>query len=242
MGIYDKLLAVQSELKAPKNQYNEFGKYNYRNAEDILEAVKPLCAKLKALVYITDEVKQISDRYYIQATATFVDTESSEKIAVAAYAREEESKKGMDASQVTGAASSYARKYALNGLFAIDDTKDSDATNKGDAPARKPVKSISDGMTIKPELVDKPPREEQAVDKTPRERAAEARKHIETLPTNAEKIKYFAAALGVANSVLKPIVEKYAPGWKVEEMSAVAFNSTLAEIEETAERNESKAI
>ena len=112
MGIYDKLLAVQSELKAPKNQYNEFGKYNYRNAEDILEAVKPLCAKLKALVYITDEVKQIGDRYYIQATATFVDTESSEKIAVAAYAREEESKKGMDASQVTGAASSYARKYA----------------------------------------------------------------------------------------------------------------------------------
>lgn len=235
MGIYDKLLAVQSELKAPKNQYNEFGKYNYRNAEDILEAVKPLCAKLKALVYITDEVKQIGDRYYIQATATFVDTESSEKIAVAAYAREEESKKGMDASQVTGAASSYARKYALNGLFAIDDTKDSDA------PARKPVKSISDGMIVKPELVDKPPWEE-AVDKTPRERAAEARKHIETLPTNAEKIKYFAAALGVANSVLKPIVEKYAPGWNVEEMSAVAFNSTLAEIEETAERNESKAI
>lgn len=226
MGIYDKLLAVQSELKAPKNQYNEFGKYNYRNAEDILEAVKPLCAKLKALVYITDEVKQIGDRYYIQATATFVDTESSEKIAVAAYAREEESKKGMDASQVTGAASSYARKYALNGLFAIDDTKDSDTTNKGDdMPQIKPVSSTSSKTkTINPAKETK----------TLKDKAEEARKHMATLPTKADKIKYFSSAMGVANSVLKSIVMKYAPDYNIEVMSDVAYNSTLAEIQEAA--------
>lgn len=234
MTIKEKLAYVQQWLKVPKSQYNEFGKYNYRNCEDILEAVKPICAQIKAFVILGDNIIEVGGRIYVQAIATFADLESDTTITTAAYAREEETKKGMDASQVTGAASSYARKYALNGLFAIDDTKDSDTTNKGDAPARKPAKSISDGMIVKPELVDKPPWEEQAVDKTPRERAAEARKHIETLPTNAEKIKYFAAALGVANSVLKPIVEKYAPGWKVEEMSAVAFNSTLAEIQAAA--------
>lgn len=231
MTIREKLAQVQQELKVPKSQYNEFGKYNYRNCEDILEAAKPICAAVKALVMLGDNIVEVGGRIYVQAVATFVDLESDLTITTAAYAREEETKKGMDASQVTGAASSYARKYALNGLFAIDDTKDSDTTNKGDAPARKPVKSISDGMTIKPELVDKtPPWEEKPL----KERAAEARKHIETLPTNAEKIKYFAATLGVANSVLKPIVEKYAPGWKVEEMSAVAFNSTLAEIQAAA--------
>ncbi len=231
MTIKEKLAYVQQGLKVPKSQYNEFGKYNYRNCEDILEAVKPICAEIKAFVMLGDNIVEVGGRIYVQAIATFADLESDTTITTAAYAREEETKKGMDASQVTGAASSYARKYALNGLFAIDDTKDSDTTNRGDMPARKPVKSISDGMTIKPELVDKtPPWEEKPL----KERAAEARKHIETLPTNAEKIKYFAAALGVANSVLKPIVEKYAPGWKVEEMSAVAFNSTLAEIQAAA--------
>lgn len=231
MTIKEKLAYVQQGLKVPKSQYNEFGKYNYRNCEDILEAVKPICAEVKAFVMLGDNIVEVGGRIYVQAIATFADLESDTTITTAAYAREEETKKGMDASQVTGAASSYARKYALNGLFAIDDTKDSDTTNRGDMPARKPVKSISDGMTIKPELVDKtPPWEEKPL----KERAAEARKHIETLPTNAEKIKYFASALGVANSVLKPIVEKYAPGWKVEEMSAVAFNSTLAEIQAAA--------
>lgn len=128
-NVYAKLLSVQTMLKAPKSQYNAFGKYNYRNCEDILEAVKPLCKEVKALVYLTDDIVQVGERYYVQAKATFVDVESGSNICVFAFAREEETKKGMDGSQVTGASSSYARKYALNGLFDIDDTKDSDTTN-----------------------------------------------------------------------------------------------------------------
>ena len=128
-NLFEKLLIVQNTLKAPKSQYNAFGKYNYRNCEDILEAVKPICKEVKALVYLTDEIVLIGERYYVKATACFVDVESKGKLCVYAYAREEETKKGMDGSQVTGASSSYARKYALNGLFDIDDTKDSDTTN-----------------------------------------------------------------------------------------------------------------
>lgn len=141
MNKFEKLLAIQTELKAPKGQYNTFGKYKYRSCEDILEAVKPLLTKHKATVYITDSIKQIGERYYIEATAHFVDVESGESIEVTAYAREEESKKGMDGSQVTGASSSYARKYALNGMFDIDDTKDSDATNEQtkEQPTNKPT-------------------------------------------------------------------------------------------------------
>lgn len=133
MNIYEKLSAVQNELKAPKSQYNSFGKYKYRNCEDILEAAKPLLQKNKASVYVTDSIEYIGDRYYIKAIAVFIDCEKPEQqpITVTAYAREEENKKGMDGSQVTGASSSYARKYALNGLFLIDDTKDSDSTNNG---------------------------------------------------------------------------------------------------------------
>lgn len=131
-NIYEKLLTVQNTLKAPKSQYNAFGKYNYRNCEDILEAVKPICKEVKALVYLSDEIVVIGERYYVKATAIFIDVESDKYIEVTAYAREEETKKGMDGSQVTGASSSYARKYALNGLFDIDDTKDSDATNTHD--------------------------------------------------------------------------------------------------------------
>ena len=128
--IYEKLLNIQNELKAPKSQFNDFGKYKYRNAEDILESVKPLCFKYKATLTLSDEIVLIGERYYVKATATLTDNEKPEfKIWITAYAREEESKKGMDGSQVTGASSSYARKYALNGLFNIDDTKDSDSTN-----------------------------------------------------------------------------------------------------------------
>lgn len=133
MSIYEKLLNIQSELKAPKSQINKFGGYNYRNCEDILEAVKPICKKHNAVVYLSDKLVLIGERYYIEATATLVDVETSETAIVTAYAREEESKKGMDGSQITGASSSYARKYALNGLFDIDDTKDSDTTNQGNA-------------------------------------------------------------------------------------------------------------
>lgn len=124
MSIHQKLLKVQLKLKAPKGQYNKFGKFNYRSAEDILEAVKPLNAEQGLLLTLTDEPIFIGDWHYIKATATITDGESSH--TVTAYARESEHKKGMDHSQITGTASSYARKYALNGLYLIDDTKDAD--------------------------------------------------------------------------------------------------------------------
>ena len=127
--ITQKLATIQQKLKAPKGQYNSFGKYAYRNAEDILEAVKPLCAETGTVVLLSDEIINIGNRFYVKATAALVDAETQAQLTVSAYAREEEEKKGMDGSQVTGASSSYARKYALNGLFAIDDTKDSDTTN-----------------------------------------------------------------------------------------------------------------
>lgn len=120
-----ELHAIQANLRAPKDKKNTFGGYNYRSCEDILEAVKPLLKAENCSLVINDEVRLIGDRYYIQATATLRNSEG-ETVSATAFAREDESKKGMDAAQVTGAASSYARKYALNGLFAIDDTKDPD--------------------------------------------------------------------------------------------------------------------
>ena len=128
-NVYMKLIEVQSKLKAPKSQFNKFGNYAYRNCEDILEALKPILNQVKAVINISDEVVLIGERYYIKATVKFIDGETGDVIEASAMAREEESKKGMDSSQLTGSTSSYARKYALNGLFAIDDTKDSDTTN-----------------------------------------------------------------------------------------------------------------
>ena len=129
MKVQEKLMRVQSDLKAPKGQYNSFGKYKYRSCEDILEAVKPLLSAAKLTLTVSDEVVIIGNRYYIKATATVTDIETGESHSVSALAREDETKKGMDLAQVTGSVSSYARKYALNGLFCIDDTKDSDSTN-----------------------------------------------------------------------------------------------------------------
>ena len=129
MSIYAKLIKVQNDLKAPKNQYNSFGKYSYRNCEDICESVKPLLLANGLAMFISDNIELIGDRYYIKAIVTVVDTETGETLTNSALAREEENKKGMDSSQVTGSTSSYARKYALNGMFLIDDTKDSDFTN-----------------------------------------------------------------------------------------------------------------
>ena len=128
-NVYMKLIEVQSKLKAPKSQFNKFGNYAYRNCEDILEALKPILNQVKAVVNISDEVVLVGERYYIKAVVKFIDAETGEFVEASAIAREEESKKGMDSSQLTGSTSSYARKYALNGLFAIDDTKDSDTTN-----------------------------------------------------------------------------------------------------------------
>ena len=126
MKVFTKLLLVQQKLKAPKNLYNSFGKYKYRNCEGILEAVKPYLAEVNAVLTLNDEIAEIGGRIYVKAIATFIDAESGEIYTATAYARESAEKKGMDDSQITGATSSYARKYALNGLFLLDDTKDAD--------------------------------------------------------------------------------------------------------------------
>ena len=145
MGIHEKLIEIQQNVTVPKNQYNKFGGYYYRNCEDILEGVKPLLAEQKPTITLTDEPVCIGNRYYIKATACLTDIETKEEIKSVAYAREEESKKGMDASQVTGASSSYARKYALNGLFCIDDNKDSDYSNKENSQNQRGYKYYCEG-------------------------------------------------------------------------------------------------
>ena len=137
MNIYEKLIKVQNELKAPKNQRNNFGGYNYRSCEDILEAVKPILKENGLTLFITDDIVNVGDRYYIVAIATLIDIETGEKLTTQANARESEIKKGMDDSQITGPASSYARKYCLNGLFLIDDTKDADTNEYQKTTSRK---------------------------------------------------------------------------------------------------------
>lgn len=131
----DKLFEIQQKLKAPKGQVNTYGGYKYRSCEDIFEAVKPLLKEQNLILQTTDELVQVGERYYVKATAIL--TDGKETITNTAYAREEESKKGMDSSQITGACSSYARKYALNGLFLIDDVKDSDFTNSEESEEQK---------------------------------------------------------------------------------------------------------
>ena len=133
--IHQKLIAIQTELKAPKSQFNKFGGYNYRNCEDILEAVKPLCAKHDVVPLLSDEIVMIGERYYVKGIAKI--TDGKDEIVTTAFARESVDKKGMDESQITGSASSYARKYALNGLFCIDDTKDADFMDN--SQNKKPV-------------------------------------------------------------------------------------------------------
>ena len=129
MNVYEKLMTVQTKLRAPKSNYNSFGKYSYRSCEDILEALKPLLAEVGAIVNISDEVKLIGDRFYVEATAMFLDCETGDSVVSRALAQEGDIPKGMSAAQSTGSVSSYARKYSLNGLFCIDDNKDDDATN-----------------------------------------------------------------------------------------------------------------
>lgn len=133
-----ELIEIQSRLRAPKSQYNNFGKYSYRSAEDILNALKPLLKENGCTLTISDEVLLIGNRFYVQATCTLKNA-SGETETTTALAREEDAKKGMDGSQITGTASSYARKYALNGLFAIDDTKDADALNTNAGYTQQPV-------------------------------------------------------------------------------------------------------
>lgn len=125
--IYEKLNKIQLELKAPKNKRNNFGGYDYRDLSGILESLKPLLEKYKCCIFLSDNVVTKEDRTYIEAVATILDTEDGTQCYCKGYAREDESKKGMDLSQLTGACSSYARKYALNGLLAIDDSRDIDS-------------------------------------------------------------------------------------------------------------------
>lgn len=138
MKVTEKLAQIQQSLKAPKNQYNKFGDFHYRSLEDILEALKPLLKEVKCILVINDEIVLIGGRFYVKATATLHDLESGEAIECSAYAREAESKPKMDESQVTGSSSSYARKYALNGLFLIDDVKDADTRDNSKPDDKKP--------------------------------------------------------------------------------------------------------
>lgn len=140
MSVHHKLKEIQKKLKAPKNQKNTFGGYKFRSCEDILEAVKPLLYEQDCTLTINDEVIAVVDSVYVKATATLTDCVSDSQVTATAYAREQETAKGATAPQLTGACSSYARKYALNGLFCIDDTKDADATNTGDEQPKSPVR------------------------------------------------------------------------------------------------------
>ena len=135
--IYEKLLKIQDELFVPKGQDNDFGGYKYRSCEDILKKAKPICKKHKCVLFITNELINIGEENYVEATVKLIDLENGEELVSKAQAREEKTKKGMDGSQITGASSSYARKYALAGMFCIDNEKDSDATNKGDSDEKK---------------------------------------------------------------------------------------------------------
>lgn len=161
MEFIEKIVAIQSELKAPKGQYNSFGKYNYRSCEDILEGVKPLLAKHGLVLTIQDSIDLIGDRFYVKATATI--TDGKDEISTSAYARESLDKKGMDASQVTGATSSYARKYALNGLLAIDDTKDADTMDNSKKPAQQTQETVYNWNSLKTRAVQGGISEEELV-------------------------------------------------------------------------------
>lgn len=214
MNIYEKLLKIQTELKAPKNQRNNFGGYDYRSCEDILEAVKPLCEKYNVVPLIEDEIVMVGERYYVRATAMLIDLEDQKSDAIAtienvAYAREEESKKGMDASQVTGATSSYARKYALNGLFCIDDTKDADTDayqkqNKAEhTPKTKPTYT----------------------NKTQNSQPQQAPKTI----SDAQRKRLFAISNG-NNEIVKRVLERYKYE-KTEQIKVSDYENICTEIE-----------
>lgn len=161
MEFIEKIVAIQSELKAPKGQYNSFGKYNYRSCEDILEGVKPLLAKHGLVLTIQDSIDLIGDRFYVKATATI--TDGKEQLSTSAYARESLDKKGMDASQVTGATSSYARKYAINGLLAIDDTKDADTMDNSKKQVQQTQESVYNWNSLKTRAVQGGISEEELV-------------------------------------------------------------------------------
>ena len=186
-NIFEKLSNIQQELKAPKNQFNKFGGYNYRSAEDILEAVKPICARYGTVCFLSDKVVNIGERYYVEATATLRNIEDILSIEVTAYAREDEDKKGMDGSQITGSTSSYARKYALNGLFAIDDTKDPDGYDNGNNGPNTP-----------------PPQK----DAKKAQKKEEIKQDNSIAPELAKEIRTIAETKGYGEDILKKIVRR----------------------------------
>lgn len=154
MSVHQHLLVIQGSLKVPKSQYNAFGKYHYRKAEDILEAVKPLAVEQGCTLIVSDTLVFLGDRFYVQSTATLTDTEDGSCVCCYGYAREEDEKKGMDPSQITGASSSYARKYALCGLFGIDDSNDSDVTNNNADTQAKPAEPKKAPATAQKKLTE----------------------------------------------------------------------------------------
>jgi hypothetical protein len=160
------IVKIQEELKAPKNQRNNFGNYNYRSAEDIIEAVKPIAHRYGYYLIISDEIVEVGGRIYVKATARLQPNEAGNIYSATGWAREEETKKGMDGAQITGAASSYARKYALNGLLAIDDTKDADATNTHDKETVPAVKFYANGKELFGQNVATPTEEKPWLAKT----------------------------------------------------------------------------
>ncbi len=156
--IYEKLTALQTSLKAPKTKYNSFGNYKYRSLEDILESVKPHLSELKLTLILSDDVAIVSDRIYVKGVAHLIDYESQEELTVSAFARETDIKKGMDSAQITGAASSYARKYALSGLLLLDDNQDAD-TEQPQQPTQNPKEEFTKPQnTSKPKPFDAKPK------------------------------------------------------------------------------------
>ena len=149
MEIYKALQVIQTELKAPKGQFNSFGKYNYRSCEDIVEALKPLLTKTDTVLVINDKISMIGERYYVVAEAELISVKDGSSVKNASYAREDEQKSGMSLSQVTGATSSYARKYALNGLLCIDDTKDADTMDNSKKPVQQTQETVYNWQTLK---------------------------------------------------------------------------------------------
>ena len=201
--ILSKLATIQAELKAPKSQFNKFGGYAYRNAEDILEAVKPIAIKNGCLVTCSDDLLLVGGRFYIKSTAAITCIEDGSVMSTTSFAREEEEKKGMDGSQITGASSSYARKYALGGLFAIDDNKDSDTTNQGNstpAPAPKPAVKAAPAAPAASE---------------PKKPIPLTKKTVSALSSNSYNQWVEAAASGKilqnGNTAMKEFVEKFQP-------------------------------
>lgn len=231
-----ELIAIQSELKAPKGQTNKFGGYNYRSCEDILEAVKPLLAKHNAALTLSDEIVRIGDDTFVKATATFYS--SSEPVSVSAFARHPRDKKGMDDSQITGATSSYARKYALNGLFCIDDTKDADATNdhgkggSGHSDGGKAPAGMTTGQTQKatPQATAQPQNGQNPPSPraTAEERAALLVKFMQSLGVQREEIE---AAIGARVEEFTPqetgIVRDAA---KIMKARGVDFHTAVTEV------------